>query len=143
MPRYQIPNRVPGGCAVQPLEQFRRLEVFILQNLRAQLESGLQNCYIGELEVLDLRSFRPGSQPTIKEAKVSIRYLDRRTFLASVGVGSLFPTAALWPSAPALAANEWSIAMPGAAFGFDPLPAHAERFPVHPSTKSTTRLVGQ
>src|SRR3546814_4009174 len=61
-----------------------------------------------------------------------IRYLGRRTFLASVGVGSLFPTAALWPSAPALAANEWSIAMPGAAFGFDQVSAAAESLAVKP-----------
>jgi hypothetical protein len=35
--------------SVQPLEQFPRLRVFILQNLPAPLESGLAYCYIGEL----------------------------------------------------------------------------------------------
>jgi periplasmic glucans biosynthesis protein len=46
--------------------------------------------------------------------------------VASVGVGSLLSTAALWPSGVAFAAEEWSLAMPGAAFGFDQVDALAK-----------------
>ena len=63
---------------------------------------------------------------------MSIRYFDRRTFLESVGVGSLLSAATLWPSGTALAAKEWSLGMPGAAFGFDQVNALAESLAVQP-----------
>ena len=63
---------------------------------------------------------------------MSIRYFDRRTFLASVGAGALLPPAVLWPAGPALAASEWSLAMPGAAFGFDQVSARAEELALSP-----------
>lgn len=56
---------------------------------------------------------------------MSLRYFDRRTFLVGVGVGALLPAVSLRPSGPALA-EEWSLAMPGAAFGFDQVRERAE-----------------
>lgn len=52
-------------------------------------------------------------------------------FLASAGVGTLLP-AALWPLRSALADSTWTLAMPGAAFGFDQVSAMAERLAAEP-----------
>lgn len=50
---------------------------------------------------------------------MSIRTFDRRTFLTGAGLGCLLPAAAGWPAQPARAEPAWTLAMPGAGFGFD------------------------
>ena len=63
---------------------------------------------------------------------MSLRYFDRRAFLASVGVGSLASAAAFGPTRAAFAAKEWTLAMPGAAFGFEQVNARAETLATQP-----------
>ncbi|MGF1593880.1 MAG: glucan biosynthesis protein [Kiloniellaceae bacterium] len=63
---------------------------------------------------------------------MSSRYFDRRTFLTSVGVGALLPATVLQPSRPAQAARDWTLAMPGAGFGFDQVAAMAEQLAAEP-----------
>jgi glucans biosynthesis protein len=119
--------------SAQPLEHFPRRRVFILQNLQVPLESRGGHCYIRELaswKHLICGHFGQAASPPEEEAKVSLRSFDRRTFLGSVGVGSLLSTATLWPVGPAFAAKEWTLAMPGAAFGFDQVSAIAESLAV-------------
>jgi hypothetical protein len=48
-PQFQTPNNDRLRGWVQPLEHFRGLRVFILQNLPAPLESGSALRHIGEL----------------------------------------------------------------------------------------------
>lgn len=72
---------------------------------------------------------------------MSPSFFDRRAFLGSVGVGSLLSTAALLPSASASAATEWTLAMPGATFGFDEVAALAEELAVKPFEPNAPPLI--
>ena len=63
---------------------------------------------------------------------MSSRYFDRRTFLAGAGAGALLPAAALWPARSAFANTDWTLAMPGAAFGFDQVNALAKNLAAEP-----------
>src|SRR3546814_20646601 len=84
-PQIQTPSKVWVAGPVQPLEQFPRPRVFILRNLPVPLECGPPPRYIrvsAGWKRLIFWPFRPDGQPPNKEAKVSIRYLDRRRLLA-------------------------------------------------------------
>ena len=57
---------------------------------------------------------------------MTFRTFDRRSFLVNAGIGALLSGAALGTARPAAAQTAWTLAMPGASFGFDQVDERAK-----------------